>query len=181
MRMSAVAAIAVGMILLLKAAGASAQGCGEVTAPQCDGACPANQACLPTGVENRCRCQATQIPCGFIDGGPGCYGFCPPDFPICNFVQDCFCIPAFTPTPTPTETPTPTSTAPPTATVANSCVGDCGADGFVTVEEIVRAVNIGLGTTNVSTCPAADANHDGLVTVEEIVSAVTNALTGCPT
>lgn len=173
--MSAVPAIAAGMILLLTATGASAQRCGEVTAPQCDGACPANQACLPSGVSDGCRCQATSVPCGFLDGGPGCYGFCPPEFPICNFVADCFCIPAFTPTPTPTETPLPTSTAPP-----SSCVGDCGADGFVTVEEIVRAVNIGLGTVDVSTCPAADGNHDGVVTVEEIVTAVNNALMGCP-
>jgi hypothetical protein len=48
------------------------------------------------------------------------------------------------------------------------------------VEEIVRAVNIGLGTVSVSTCPAADGNRDGVVTVEEIVTAVNNALTGCP-
>jgi hypothetical protein len=67
-------------------------------------------------------------------------------------------------------------TATPTTT---PCVGDCNRDGRVTVEEIVRGVNIALGTSFVSTCRAADPNGDSLVTVEEIVRAVTAALRGC--
>jgi hypothetical protein len=160
---------------------ATAQLCGEVTAPLCDGACPAMQACVPSGDGSSCRCQATQIPCGFLDQGPGCYGFCQvPDFPICTFDNECFCIPAFTPTLTPTETPPPTNTPEHTPTIESACTGDCGLDGQVTVEEIVRAVNIGLGTAPVSNCLAADPNRDGQVTVEEIVGAVTSALAGCP-
>lgn len=60
-----------------------------------------------------------------------------------------------------------------------ACVGDCDGDGFVTVDEIVRMVNIALGQQPLSVCPAADGNGDGQVTVDEIVRAVNNALNGC--
>jgi hypothetical protein len=63
---------------------------------------------------------------------------------------------------------------------ATSCVGDCDASGSVTVDEVVRGVNIALGTATVSICPAADSDGDGQVLVNEIVKAVNNALTGCP-
>jgi hypothetical protein len=69
-------------------------------------------------------------------------------------------------------------TATPTGDVP--CVGDCGGDGQVSVDEIIRAVNIALGNLTVNDCPAADGNGDGFVTVEEIVTAVNNALNGCP-
>jgi hypothetical protein len=69
-------------------------------------------------------------------------------------------------------TPTPTGGA-------VACVGDCNLDGTVTVDEIVTAVNIALGTRNVADCLPADGNSDGQVTVDEIVTAVNNALTGC--
>jgi hypothetical protein len=61
-----------------------------------------------------------------------------------------------------------------------SCVGDCNVDGSVTVDEIVRMVNIALGQQDVSICPAADRDGSGTVTVDEIVQAVNNALNGCP-
>jgi hypothetical protein len=63
----------------------------------------------------------------------------------------------------------------------DECVGDCGGDGQVSVDEIITAVNIALGNRDVQDCPAADANNDGQVTVDEIVTAVNNALNGCPT
>lgn len=63
---------------------------------------------------------------------------------------------------------------------APACVCDCNRDGSVTVEEIVRAVNIALGISFLSTCPEADASGDGAVTVDEIVQAVNNGLNGCP-
>jgi hypothetical protein len=63
---------------------------------------------------------------------------------------------------------------------ANACLGDCNGDGDVTVDEIVRLVNIALGLTELDDCPAADGNGDGDVTVDEIVTAVTHALDGCP-
>jgi hypothetical protein len=40
-------------------------------------------------------------------------------------------------------------------------------------------VNIALGYTDVSTCPAGDPSGDQTVTVDEIIMAVNNALTGC--
>ena len=61
-----------------------------------------------------------------------------------------------------------------------SCVGDCDAQGSVTVDELVTLVNVALGNTDVSECEAGDADLDGGVTVDEIVRAVNAALVGCP-
>jgi hypothetical protein len=61
------------------------------------------------------------------------------------------------------------------------CVGDCNGDGEVVVNELVKAVNIALGTTELGECTAADGSADGAVTVNELVTAVRNALEGCPT
>jgi len=60
------------------------------------------------------------------------------------------------------------------------CVGDCDGDGTVVVNELVKAVNVALGTADVSDCINADGNGDGEVTVDELVTAVRNALEGCP-
>jgi hypothetical protein len=62
----------------------------------------------------------------------------------------------------------------------DNCPGDCNDDHSVTVDELLTMVNIALGNTNVSTCPAGDANHDNEITVDEILTAVNNALTACP-
>ena len=93
----------------------------------------------------------------------------------------------WTPTPTPTgtvtQTPTPTPTPPPTATTTPTlvpCVGDCDGNRAVTVDEIIRGVNIALGNSPLEACPAFDVNGDGEVTVDEIVLAVNQALFGCP-
>ncbi|MBI4517761.1 MAG: hypothetical protein HY699_18300 [Deltaproteobacteria bacterium] len=59
------------------------------------------------------------------------------------------------------------------------CVGDCSEDGNVTVDELVRGVNIALGTLNLDTCPSFDVSNDGQVTVDELVRAVNDALAGC--
>ena len=61
-----------------------------------------------------------------------------------------------------------------------TCVGDCGNDGAVTIEEIIRGVNIALGTLPMSDCQAFDASGDGEVTIEELITGVNNALQGCP-
>lgn len=92
-----------------------------------------------------------------------------------------------TPTPTLTQTGTPTATAtvtpvPPTATEIPShppCVGDCGGDGEVTVDELIVMVNIALEAQPLDKCPAGDAGEDGTITVDEIIKAVNNALLGC--
>jgi hypothetical protein len=83
-----------------------------------------------------------------------------------------------TPSSAPTESATATATAPMTATAA-PCDGDCNRDGQVTVNELITAVNIALGTLDVSSCPAADRNGDGEVTVSELIRAVNRALVGC--
>ena len=59
------------------------------------------------------------------------------------------------------------------------CTGDCNSDGLVTIDEIIRAVNIALGTTPVDECLAADADSDGAVTIDEILQAVIAALGVC--
>ncbi len=71
-------------------------------------------------------------------------------------------------------TPGGTSVPPPV------CPGDCSGDGSVTVDELVKGVNIALGSADLSTCPVLDANGDGAVTIDELVKAVNNALNGCP-
>jgi len=60
------------------------------------------------------------------------------------------------------------------------CAGDCNSDRQVTIDELLRCVNIGLATSPVGTCPACDADNGGSVTVEEIIAGVNNALAGCP-
>ncbi len=66
-----------------------------------------------------------------------------------------------------------------TGGVSAQCVGDCGGDGQVTVDELLLMVNIALENVAVSECEAGDANDDGTITVDEIIAAVNNALAGC--
>lgn len=60
-----------------------------------------------------------------------------------------------------------------------TCVGDCGVDRQVTVDEIITLANVALGNEQLSDCQAGDANGDGQITVDEILTAVNNALNGC--
>ncbi|MBX3027141.1 hypothetical protein KF840_19755 [bacterium] len=60
------------------------------------------------------------------------------------------------------------------------CAGDCGGDGPVTIDELMRMVDIALGAAPLAACAAADADHDGTVRVDEILAAVHVALLGCP-
>jgi hypothetical protein len=60
-----------------------------------------------------------------------------------------------------------------------SCYGDCGSDGTVTVDELIKAVNVALGAVEVNDCVRADANGDDAVSVDELVKAVNAALSGC--
>jgi hypothetical protein len=93
-----------------------------------------------------------------------------------------------TPTPTPTgtstATATPTSTATPTPSATETpppaCVGDCNGDGTVSVDELVRGVNIALGAQPLDLCPVFDGDQSLEVTVNELITAVNNALKGCP-
>lgn len=60
------------------------------------------------------------------------------------------------------------------------CTGDCDGLGSVTINELVTAVNIALGSTDLEQCPAIDSRVDGQATVDELVLAVRHALEGCP-
>ena len=59
------------------------------------------------------------------------------------------------------------------------CLGDCGGNGSVTVDEVLLMVNIALDNAAFATCEAGDANSDHKITVDEILTAVNNALTAC--
>jgi hypothetical protein len=65
-------------------------------------------------------------------------------------------------------------------TVEATCVGDCSGDGIVKVDELIKGVNIALGSLPVAECPAFDRDKNGEVRVDELVAGVNNALTGCP-
>jgi len=93
-----------------------------------------------------------------------------------------------TATSTATSTSVPvtfTATAPPTSIATSTahpstCPGDCEGTGTVTISDLVRAVNIALGSAPLSTCAAADENGDGMVAINELIAAVNAALDGCP-
>ncbi len=93
-------------------------------------------------------------------------------------------IPIPTPTPPPTDTRVP-DTATPTQTPTNTipvdrpCVGDCNGDGQLSINELIRGVNIALDRADLSTCPSFDRNNDGQVAINELIAAVTAALFGC--
>jgi poly(3-hydroxybutyrate) depolymerase/6-phosphogluconolactonase (cycloisomerase 2 family) len=59
------------------------------------------------------------------------------------------------------------------------CVGDCGWDSQVTIDELLKGVNIALGSLPLSACEMFDDNGDGTVTVDELLRGVNNALNGC--
>ena len=68
--------------------------------------------------------------------------------------------------PTPTKTP-------------GGCVGDCDSNGEVTIDEVIKGVNIALGNATVDTCRQFDVDGSGAVTINELIIAVTNVLSGC--
>jgi hypothetical protein len=61
-----------------------------------------------------------------------------------------------------------------------ACPGDCNGNGAVTVDELVRAVNILLGNQPITNCRRGDANGNGEITCAEINRGTNNALNGCP-
>lgn len=66
-----------------------------------------------------------------------------------------------------------------TAPMHAACVGDCHANGTVTVDDLLTMINIALGDVNVSTCLPGDADNNKTITIDEILTAVHNALAGC--
>ena len=69
-------------------------------------------------------------------------------------------------------TPTPTATP-------IGCVGDCNNGGTVTVDEIIKGVNIALGDATLGTCPQFAVDDSGTVTINALIIAVNNLLNGC--
>jgi hypothetical protein len=59
------------------------------------------------------------------------------------------------------------------------CAGDCNGNGEVTVDELIKGVNIALGNAPLEQCLSFDTNGNGAVTVDELIRAVNNALNGC--
>ena len=59
------------------------------------------------------------------------------------------------------------------------CVGDCGGDGTITIDELLRGVRIALGEDALDTCPSFDCEAGGTVTIACLVQAVAGALSGC--
>jgi hypothetical protein len=100
--------------------------------------------------------------------------------------------PTFTATaPTPTRTAVPTATPSPTSSTATpsptptetpfppACAGDCDASGAISVDELLRGVNIALDRTPLSICTSFDGDRDGRVAINEMLAAVNAALNGC--
>ena len=65
------------------------------------------------------------------------------------------------------------------APVQVMCEGDCDGDGIVTVNELLRGVNIALEEAAPASCAAADRYRDGAVSIDELVVARSNVLFGC--
>jgi len=80
-------------------------------------------------------------------------------------------LPIVAQTPAPTASPTPVSTP-------AECVGDCDGNGTVSIDELVKGVNIALDNAELNTCPQFDADGSGTVTIDEVVKAVNAALSG---
>lgn len=84
-----------------------------------------------------------------------------------------------TPSPPPSATASASPTPSPTAGSTIACVGDCNADGIVSVDEIITMVSIALGLLPLDRCASGDTDFDGYVTVDEILRGVSLALQGC--
>ena len=61
---------------------------------------------------------------------------------------------------------------------AQECVGDCNGDGVVSINELITAVNIDLGSGLFNACPAL-ACSCGAQGICCVIAAVNNALNGC--
>jgi polyhydroxybutyrate depolymerase len=57
-----------------------------------------------------------------------------------------------------------------------ACLGDCDASGSVEIDELVKGLNIALGSAASDSCPA----FVGTPTIDALLDAVENALAGCP-
>ncbi len=77
---------------------------------------------------------------------------------------------------TPSRSPTPTVTGSPPAV---PCFGDCDDSLDVSVDELVRGVNIALEILPSSNCPNFNGGDQSGVTINQLVAAVYASLNGC--
>lgn len=59
------------------------------------------------------------------------------------------------------------------------CVADCNANVAVSIDELITAIGIAIGSAPLSTCTSADVDRNGGVTVDELIRAVRAAQNGC--
>jgi hypothetical protein len=157
--------------------------------------CPndVNGGCLAGDANCDCEITVDEIIRAVQNSLQGCH-----DFGDCTVDQleqmCCEAPPIGTPTETRTPTPTPppvtpadTPTVTPTMSGAPLCVGDCNDSGSVTIDDLIRMVNIALDLQPICPseggggCLAGDSNCNCEITVEEIIQAVNNDLNGCTT
>jgi YVTN family beta-propeller protein len=60
------------------------------------------------------------------------------------------------------------------------CPADCNGDGMVAINDLVRSVNIALGSSALQVCPPADRDGSGTIDITELTGAVLVSLEGCP-
>jgi hypothetical protein len=63
--------------------------------------------------------------------------------------------------------------------LALACTGDCNKGGTVSIDELVRGVNIALDIQSFGQCAPFDVDGNGGVTIDELLQGVNNALQGC--
>src|SRR5262245_48299936 len=68
-------------------------------------------------------------------------------------------------------------TLPPSA--FGMCAGDCNEDGAVSIDDLVKTVNVALSAMPMSACMSADPDSDSKVQIDEVVHAVQNSIRGC--
>jgi hypothetical protein len=59
------------------------------------------------------------------------------------------------------------------------CIGDCNGSAVVTIDELIRGVQIVLGNLPPSACTALDRSGRG-ISVPDLIAAVNSVLQGCP-
>lgn len=94
--------------------------------------------------------------------------FSPEDIAVQNAPGGCVAPP---PPPSPTPAPIPFP--------LGACMGDCDGNLSVTVDELLLATGMALGTTTTGSCDLADWNRDGGVSIDELIEAVKSAIEGC--
>ena len=81
------------------------------------------------------------------------------------------------------DEPTSCESAPrepsPSPTTAG-CTGDCSGDGRITIDEVVRGINIALDRLPLGMCPSFDRNGDIRVGINELMQAIAALFDDCP-